>query len=107
MPYSPLRPSAAVLYRFGFGRITTLGLGARIKTLPDHMVDAAFAAVGREVAFDRMSLGALTGFERLDAAAVGDGRSFLGGFRVGGDEEHHDHNQTCEQRFDGGGCGHA
>lgn len=46
-------------------------------------------------------------FERLAAVAVRDGRSFSGGFGLGGEEEHHGHSQTCEHRFDEFGWAHC
>lgn len=95
---SPFRPPAAVLHCFGFGRITSFRFGTRIKALSDDVVDAAFAAMGREVAFDRMFRETRAVLGRFDAGAVGDGRSFRGGFRVGGDEKQRDHRQTCRHR---------
>lgn len=86
-PISDLRPSAAVLYCFGFGCITTLGFGAKIQALSDHVIDATFAAMGCEIAFDRMFVGTLAVFERLDTGTMDGMRAFPGGFRISNSQE--------------------
>ena len=75
---SHLRPSTSILYSLDFACIATLGLRLVVKALTRHVVNAAFSAIGREVAFDRILGGTSTIFEWFHSRVVGIRRSVRG-----------------------------